>query len=547
MGLLPWGQTLTTMHCRRFLIAIGFTLISLLPLNAGVFKVGEAAAQSQEPEQEQSQTQPHPQTEPRSSANADRGSNDHLFVIIIGLLLVQTLLIAGLQRSRVKYKEARHSLKRSQKVLEERVVERTNTLRILNNQLYEEIARHEITEELLQETQDYLQSMINSMPSILICVTREGTVTQWNSAAERTTGVSAQEALGKNIVLVSSLLKVDMGIVRNAIDQGTTQVREAVQGDDNGQLTYTDWTIYPLLSTDIAGAVIRIDDVTMRVRFENMMIQNEKMMSLGELAAGMAHEINNPLSAILHGVQNIFRRTTAELPSNIEVAKKHHITLEQLQGYLEERGIYKFITDIREAGERSAHIVTNMLEFSRTSNRKHTPVDLTKLMEDSVELAINTFDSQALSYTKRLEIQRDYAPALPMVSCSAAEIQQVFINVIRNAVQALQQWTLPGKEKPRITLRMTATKSDVKIYISDNGPGMTEITKRHLFEPFFTTKEVGKGTGLGLSVSYFIITGHHDGQIEVESTEGKGSTFIITLPLAKEKSDTFSQAIEKVQ
>ena len=482
-----------------------------------------------------------------NSTFPSEANDDRLLIVIIGLLLIQTLLMGGLQRSRIKYKEAKENLKRSQKALEQRVVERTNKLRTINNQLYEEIARHEITEELLQETQDYLQSMVNSMPSILIGVTREGTVTQWNAAAERATGIKAEQALGKNIAQLSSFLNVDLETVRNAIDQGATQIKEAVQSDDNGQVSYTDWIIYPLLSTDIAGAVIRIDDVTMRVRFENMMIQNEKMMSLGELAAGMAHEINNPLSAILHGVQNIYRRTAAKLPANLEAAEKHNITLEQVQGYLEERGIYKFITDIREAGERSAHIVTNMLEFARTSNRKHQTVNIIELMEHSIELAVNSFDIQHLTGTKRLDIQRNYPPNFPLVPCSAAEIQQVFINVIRNAAQALQSLPYDEKRKPCITLSLEAKDDEVKIRISDNGPGMTDVTKRHLFEPFFTTKEVGKGTGLGLSVSYFIITEHHDGQIEVESVQGKGSTFIITLPLQSEDPATAIKKIEKVE
>jgi PAS domain S-box-containing protein len=531
---LQWGNSgdlrRITMNCRRLFYT--YSLASCLFLIVGLTTPELAMAQNS--------------TEPtQSPSNLDPTNDDRLLIVIVALLLVQTLLIGGLQRSRIKYKEAKDNLKRSQKALEQRVVERTNKLRTINNQLYEEIARHEITEELLQETQDYLHSMINSMPSVLIGVTREGTVTQWNSAAERATDINAEHALGKNITELSSFIKIDLETVRNAIDQGATQIKEAVQGEDNGQLTYADWIIYPLLSTDIAGAVIRIDDVTMRVRFENMMIQNEKMMSLGELAAGMAHEINNPLSAILHGVQNIYRRTAANLPTNLEIAEKHNISLEQLQGYLEERGIYKFIADIREAGERSAHIVTNMLEFSRTSTRKHTPVNLIELMEHSVELATNSFDLQHLSGAKRLDIQRDYAARLPLVPCSAAEIQQVFINIIRNAAQAFQSWPKQGKDRPWIKLSMHANENNVVIRISDNGPGMTDITKRHLFEPFFTTKEVGKGTGLGLSVSYFIITEHHDGQIEVESQQGRGSTFIITLPISIDQSVDSDKTLEQ--
>ncbi|MGI1678157.1 MAG: PAS domain S-box protein [Cellvibrionaceae bacterium] len=451
--------------------------------------------------------------------------------IIVLLLIVQTITIIGLFRSRIKHKQAKDSLIRSQKALEQRVIERTNKLRSINNQLYEEIAKHEITEELLQETQDYLQSMINSMPSILIGVTREGTITQWNVAAEQITHVDSADALGKSINNLETGFNIDMKMIRDAIDQGTSQINESILQESDGEQSYIDLIIYPLLSGEISGAVIRIDDVTMRVRFENMMIQNEKMVSLGELAAGMAHEINNPLSAILNGVQNIYRRTTENLPANLSTAKELDITIEQIREYLTRRGIYKFIDGIKDAGERSAHIVTNMLEFSRASSQKHKPVNLVDLVNHSIELSDNhlnlRIDDGAI---KRINIIKNYESDILEAPCSAAEIQQVILNIIGNAAQSFPNSSINYELTPTITVTLKSIDCDAKIIIEDNGQGMTESTKRHLFEPFFTTKDVGKGTGLGLSVSYFIITEHHDGKIEVDSTLEKGSTFTITLP-----------------
>jgi len=457
-----------------------------------------------------------------------------LLVVISGLLVLQTLLVIGLQRSRVSHKRAKTDLKRAQKELEQRIIERTNKLRTINNQLYDEIAKHEITEELLRETQDYLHSIINSMPSILIGVTRQGYITHWNAAAERGTDIAANDALGRHINEVYPELPVTNTTIQEAIDRAVPQVNENIQYGSGSQARYTDLTVYPLISSEVTGAVIRVDDVTMRVRIENMMIQNEKMMSLGELAAGMAHEINNPLSAILHGVQNIYRRTSPDLAMNHKVAEKLDITVSQIHGYLKERDIFKFIDGIRDAGERSAHIVTNMLEFSRGNSRKHSPVDITELLEHSLDLANNTFELKTPDGIEQLKIVKEFDRNLPPAPCSAAEIQQVVLNLLRNASQAFTSEDYGAPLEPTIYVRTRQEDNCVCFEIEDNGPGMDEHVRRHIFEPFFTTKEVGKGTGLGLSVSYFIITEHHEGTIEVDSLPGKGTIFTIKLPLSPE-------------
>lgn len=467
-----------------------------------------------------------------SLADSDAPRERNLVGIILALLVLQTLLILGLQHSRVKYKRAKQSLKRSQHALEQRVIERTNELRSINNKLYYEIAQHEITEERLEETQTYLQSVINSMPSILIAVTREGSVTHWNAAAEQAIGIPAEEAVGQNLAELAPDLHIDLEMIHNAIDQGVAQAKEAIRHEHEGQVVYTDLVIYPLRGEGLSGAVIRIDDVTTRVRFENMMIQNEKMLSLGELAAGMAHEINNPLNAILHAVQNIYRRTRPGLPANDTVAGELGINMKQLQNYLEARGVYRFLDSIKEAGERSAHIVTNMLEFSRRSTRQHQLVDIAKLLEHVLELSHRSFERTGVE-PGAIKVETEIQPDLPPVPCSAVEIEQVLLNIIRNAAQAFDDDKRADRPEPKITLRAFADEGVLRIQIADNGPGIPESAQPHLFEPFYTTKEVGKGTGLGLSVSYFIIREHHGGQIEVDSRLGEGATFTIGLPLQK--------------
>jgi signal transduction histidine kinase len=411
------------------------------------------------------------------------------------------------------------------------VRERTERLRLLNKQLYEEIGRHESTEVLLRETQDYLNSIINSMPSVLIGVTREGLVTHWNNAATAATHIKGCDALGQSLYQLYPDLPVNLATIDEIIDCGMPRSIENYQSGAGSNATHMDLTIYPLMATGLTGAVIRIDDVTLRVRIETMMIQNEKMMSLGELAAGMAHELNNPLSAILHGVQNIVRRTSDELPANLEAARVAGFTITQLQCYLQEREIISFLEGIREAGERSARLVANMLEFSHTSSRTHVEIDIVNLLDQCVEMAGKAYELETPADAAALTIRREFASDLPRVRCAPAEIQQVILNLLRNASQSFLSPELGGPALPVITLRASERHGDLWIEIEDNGCGMEESVRKHVFEPFFTTKEVGQGTGLGLSVTYFIVTEHHSGSIEVESTAGKGSLFRVRLPL----------------
>ena len=465
------------------------------------------------------------------------GYSNILWLVITLMFLLQSLLIIGLQRSRLNNKRARKALKESQRELERKIAERTESLHQTNNRLQDEIARHEATVLLLRETQDYLHSMINSMPSVLIGVTHQGYVTHWNASAAFNTGISADEALHRHLNEVYPSLPISLATIKKTIESGAPLVNENMQQGQGTEARYMDMTIYPLIAAQGIGAVIRIDDVTLRVKMEHVMIQNEKMLSLGELAAGIAHEINNPIGAILHSVQNIYRRTSPELASNHEVTKNLDINVEQVYEYLRERNIYSFLEDIKEAGERAAKIVTNMLEFSHVSNRNTSMMDLKSVIDHSVELSINTGEAKELK-VKPPKIVKDISTDLPGVMGSAPEIQQVILNLLRNARQALASDLQNNAEpqfKPTINIRAHAEATHVVIEVEDNGPGMPDSVKSHIFEPFYTTKEVGKGTGLGLSVSYFIITEHHKGKIEVDSTPGKGTRFTIRLPLPEKK------------
>lgn len=447
-------------------------------------------------------------------------------MVVILLLVLQTLLIIGLQRSRLSNKRARKALKESQKELEGKIRERTESLHTTNNLLIDEVARHEQTGRQLRETKLYLQSMINSMPSIIIGVTASGEVTHWNAAAENTFEIFSNDALGQQIIKLLPRFPVTLDVIKTSIRSGEPHSIQHTQSNEEEQKRYFEITIYPLISSTQQGAVIRVDDVTFKVTIENLMIQNEKMYSLGEVAAGIAHEINNPLSVILQNVQNITRRTDANFPINKTRAQELGIDFQNANAYLQAREIPQMLDSIREAGERSATIVRNMLEFSHNSQRKTSLVDIKHLIEQTI--ALNRSNYPKVQDNQALQIITAFAESLPPLHASAPELQQVLLNLLRNAKQALANSTV---ENPTIWIKTYAQHNRLVIEVQDNGPGMTDTIRQHIFEPFFTTKELGSGTGLGLSVSYFIITERHQGTIDVKTAPGKGSNFIIQLPL----------------
>ena len=377
----------------------------------------------------------------------------------------------------------------------------------------------------------YLKNMIDSMPSVLISVDPWGYITVLNQPAEQAGGVSWEAAQGRFFGDVFPHLEGQFEQVRQAIQLGRPIKTPRMTLDVQGELHYADVMVYPLTADGASGAVIRMDDVTARVRIESMMVQTEKMLSVGGLAAGMAHEINNPLGAILQGSQNILRRMAPDMPQNRAVADAIGIDLDRLHRYLEQRQILRFLEGIREAGARAAKIVADMLSFSRRSESRFARVDVEEMLETVLRLAASDYDLKKKYDFKRIAIARDYDPALRLVYCDKTEIEQVILNLVKNAAQAMAEKSTPA---PVITLRTRREALYALIEVIDNGPGIDEKTLKRIFEPFFTTKEVGAGTGLGLSVSYFIITEQHNGRLSVRSKPGQGARFSIRLPLTRE-------------
>ncbi|MBD8754846.1 ATP-binding protein [Pseudomonas coleopterorum] len=400
-----------------------------------------------------------------------------------------------------------------------------------NRKLELEVQVRSKIEKKLTGFQNYLNSIIDSMPSALIALDEQLYVTQWNQEASALSGTLLDEALNQPIFLAFAPLKPFLPQLKTTVEQHTVAKIERVTWVKDDTPRHYALTFYPLMGGAGRGVVIRIDDITQRLSLEEMMVQSEKMLSVGGLAAGMAHEINNPLGAILHNVQNVRRRLSADLPKNLEQASDAGIDLAAVNAYLQGREIPQLLDGIQQAGARAAKIVTHMLSFSRRSTREMAPCELPALIDQAVEIAGNDFDLAIGFDFKGQNIVRQFDPALGPVPGTANELEQVLLNLLKNAAQAIHQRS-DEQEPGRITLRTRLNPPWAEIQVEDNGVGMPESVRKRIFEPFFTTKEIGQGTGLGLSVSYFIITNNHKGQMEVQSSPGQGTCFTLRLPLA---------------
>ncbi len=282
-----------------------------------------------------------------------------------------------------------------------------------------------------------------------------------------------------------------------------------------------------------------VTDVTDRVRMEELMLQSEKMLSVGGLAAGMAHEINNPLGGMIQTASVMSERLgNPDLPANRKAAEEVGATMEMITAFMQARGIFRMLQNIRQSGTRASEIVTNMLSFARKDDSRFQPHDVAQLMDRCIDLAGSDYDLKKNIDFRQVQIVREYEAGLPPVPCQSGKIQQVLLNILRNGAEAMQgecRSSEPQGKVPRFVLRVTHEKAEkkIRIEIEDNGPGMDESTRKRVFEPFFTTKATDRGTGLGLSVSYFIITENHGGDLWVKSEPGTGATFIIRLPLER--------------
>ena len=410
-------------------------------------------------------------------------------------------------------------------------------------------AKLKSNERELKALRDYLSAMFDSMPSMLISVDANCDIVKWNRETEKQLAGTIDTAVGKSLEKTFPQFAQQAALARQSILENRTlhslPVRIAeTDADGHKSECYRFTTVFPINTKDISGAVIRLDDVTEQVKMQEMIVHTEKMMSVGGLAAGMAHEINNPLGGILQNIAVIQNRLTKKMPPNEALAKELNIDLDTMNAYLEKRQIFKMIEMVNESGQRAAKIVHNMLSFSRKGSGSKMKVELCDLVKHTLNIAETEFDLKKNFDFKKIKINLECSRC-PSVTCETTKIQQVLLNILRNGAEAMQEaYTLGSiRRKPEFDLHVYGDAKDewVTIEIRDNGPGMEDSVRRRIFEPFFTTREVGSGTGLGLSVSYFIVVENHHGHIDVKSEKGEGTTFYVRLPVhSPEAASAFS-------
>ena len=370
-----------------------------------------------------------------------------------------------------------------------------------NSLLYEEQRERAAELELLKE---FNESIVESINVGILTADAEGRVTACNSALEQMLGLRRDEATGQ---LVEDLFAEDFAeTLRLALgEQGwnLSELRNIYKlhtATRTGRTLILNIALAPLKRADEAahaGVLVVLEDVTGRVRLEEQLQQREKLSSIGLLAAGVAHEINTPLTGVSSYTQML-------LGMLAETDPKHAL-----------------LQKIRRQTDRATGIVNNLLNFSRTGGATDfAEVNLARVLDDTLQLL------EPQLRQSRVEIEREYAPDLPRVHGNAGKLQQVFTNLILNARDAIP-------DGGRITLRARASedRDALAVEVADNGIGIAPENVARIYDPFFTTKGVGRGTGLGLAVSYGIVQ-EHSGHIAVESAPGRGTTFRITLPTA---------------
>ncbi|BAY65427.1 response regulator receiver sensor signal transduction histidine kinase [Calothrix brevissima NIES-22] len=263
-------------------------------------------------------------------------------------------------------------------------------------------------------------------------------------------------------------------------------------------------------------------------------IQNEKMVALGQLVAGIAHEVNNPISFIYGNLQyanqyvqdliNIINTYQQEYPQPNQKIEK---ILQDLDLNYVTKDLQTLMGAMHRGAERITDIVLALQNFSRHDESLMKQVNIHQGIDSALIML-----QHRLRETKNhpaIDIVKDYGN-LPLVNCYASELNQVFMHLLNNAIDAFDGWVSQEKPQIQIHTQLTQTKT-VKIAIADNGPGIEESLRSRLFDPFFTTKPVGKGSGLGLSISYQIVVQKHRGQIACFSSLGKGAEFLLEIPL----------------
>jgi len=370
-----------------------------------------------------------------------------------------------------------------------------------NSLLYQEQEKRAQELALLKE---FNESIVESVNVGLLAVDENGLITRCNSTFEEMLGLKREEAIGKYIEDVfDEGFALNLENILGKSRWHLTEVRNAYKlytTDVHNKPLILNVAVAPLRSISYGqkGAIVVLENVTSRVKLEETLQQSEKLSSIGLLAAGVAHEVNTPLT----GVSSYTQMLLGMIP---ETDPKHALLLK-----------------VQKQTERASNIAGNLLNFSRAgSSTDFAELDINKLLDDTLQLL------EPQMRKSNVEIVKNYAETPPKINGNAGKLQQVFTNLIINARDSM----LNGGT---ISLTTETDENEVKIKVSDTGSGIDSENLSKIYDPFFTTKGVGSGTGLGLAVSYGIVQ-EHAGTIEVESELNEGTTFKLTFSAAQKQ------------
>lgn len=436
------------------------------------------------------------------------------------LILALSIALITLFFSHRRQVKANRALKEIRAMLEERVKERTanldesnRLLRDANTALEGEIDEHKNTSKLLQASEAYIKDILQSMPSMLIGLNSDLNVTQWNHCAEEITGINHEKALGQNLWEIYPTITISPEQIKDVLVSG---LPSTIKHSQRGQY-YFDIRIFPLKGQLEQGVVIVVDNVTQRTLAENMLIQRDKMSSMGELASTMAHDIATPLQAISDDIATI-RSAILNTQSTLNVEE-----------------IDRLLADANERGEQASSVIKNLLEFARSHGDQKRLANMPEIVDHAVDLATNTLSDPTGLRFQDITIEKNYEGDLPQIPCYVAEMQQVFLSLFRHSVHALAKASKPDFT-PQIKIEVSECYDALWIKVQHNGQGLTGDEQHDIFEPFFNNsitiiKEPKIEEENRLSFTHFIVTDHHQGQLAITSDIDVGTTFHIQLQL----------------
>ncbi len=405
-------------------------------------------------------------------------------------------------------------------------------------------------EQKLSTAYQELKNLFSSVSSILIQITPSGRITRWNTQAAAVFGLQDAEVQGKSLFELPihwELEKLQEAVFDCRNTQQALRSRELSYHTTEGNMGLLGFSLSPLFDERgvFSGLLLMGADITGRKNLESQLAQAQKLESIGQLAAGIAHEINTPIQYVGDNTL-FFKESFDDLSKALQQAGRVVAAYKagddpgpSLAGletcleasdleYLQEE-IPQAVEQTLQGVERVGAIVRSMKEFSHPGGEEKVLVDLNKALESTATISRNEW-----KYFSDLEY--DLEEGLPQVPCLPGEMNQVFLNIIVNAAHAIADAADHGQEKGIITISTRSLEQEIEVRISDTGKGIPEKSRPYIFDPFYTTKEVGKGTGQGLALAFSTVVDKHGGLLSFETEEGKGTTFVIRLPLeAKER------------